>query len=695
MPVVAEAVPGLLHVSLFLFFVGLCDSVLNINLTVGFFTTVPIGIIGMLYVFTTFAPVIYPQSPYQNSFSGLIWYLTQKLHGRTYKDRNFDGVMKPVSSNMAQGQLELAMEETEERKGRDERAIQWLVGSLTEEAEMELFVMAIPGSFNAEWGIEVWKKIFNRMGDKDKNKSPNDPTATVEPVADTTVSLRLVGRPPLLPPHIRTVSNIFDSISRRFRARAAGDSSTNTVALFPGPRPPNGHILHATSHYYVRRLSAHVAHMLETCHDRRLFASDDLWRKRTRACIDSTASLVSWANAELDWFGDIVKLLGDIAKVEKTRESSLLGIDQFFVMRWTCLSLMAIRPILARNRSVQMYARMAVALLGRGDDDTNHEHRQALTVARKIDETFERAWGCLVALYLALTQEDNLAVEQVVKILRDHEHRISELEQIEVEADNLGRVDLGIFRIQSCIDADSHGIVTSQLPGVEFDDFHPEHIHFGQTIDWFRDPHKRQLILPGHKLRSICSLIPTFRDILEGRWNENAYQDMLKNLGAFVHVPAWQGNLLRLQLWRLQDLCDGGGLGFTVELFFLALKQLLSTSSESAKESPHSALYVGTFQAITSDWAQCRHSLGTQRVLLDIAASHGGIISGFDFPARITDELLVLLGNILEGQTGPHIDNAIQQLRYIHRFDYRTGHREWWRKVLEVIIQAQARSPSL
>jgi hypothetical protein len=31
MPVVAEAVPGLLHVSLFLFFVGLCDLVLNIN----------------------------------------------------------------------------------------------------------------------------------------------------------------------------------------------------------------------------------------------------------------------------------------------------------------------------------------------------------------------------------------------------------------------------------------------------------------------------------------------------------------------------------------------------------------------------------------------------------------------------------------------------------------------------------------
>ncbi|KAI0289900.1 hypothetical protein B0F90DRAFT_1633474, partial [Multifurca ochricompacta] len=72
MPVVAEAVPGLVHVSLFLFFVGLCDFVLIINTTVGISTVVPIAVSGFLYIFTMFAPVMHPQSPYQNSFSGLI-----------------------------------------------------------------------------------------------------------------------------------------------------------------------------------------------------------------------------------------------------------------------------------------------------------------------------------------------------------------------------------------------------------------------------------------------------------------------------------------------------------------------------------------------------------------------------------------------------------------------------------------------
>jgi hypothetical protein len=128
MSVVAEALPGLLHVSLFLFLVGLGDLVLNTNTVVGLTTAVPIGITGLLYIFTMVSPVICPQSPYQNSFSGMIWYLFQKLHGRTYKDRGPDGGLKPVSTKMSEAQMQLAMQETGERMTRDEGAIRWLIG---------------------------------------------------------------------------------------------------------------------------------------------------------------------------------------------------------------------------------------------------------------------------------------------------------------------------------------------------------------------------------------------------------------------------------------------------------------------------------------------------------------------------------------------------------------------------------------
>src|SRR5712672_1029626 len=182
MPRVADVVPGFLHVSLLLFFLGLGDSLLNINTKVALSTIVPIGISGLLYMFTVFAPILYPQSPYQNLFSGILWYLTQKLHGRRFRDRGSDGEMKSVSGDMAQGQMQLSMEETEARKDRDERAIRWLIDNLTEDAEMEKFLSAIPGSFNTEWGVEVWKRVGKH--DKSEDQSHDEPGA--RPRRDTT-----------------------------------------------------------------------------------------------------------------------------------------------------------------------------------------------------------------------------------------------------------------------------------------------------------------------------------------------------------------------------------------------------------------------------------------------------------------------------------------------------------------------------
>jgi hypothetical protein len=85
MPRVAKTVPGFLHISLFLFFAGLAVSLMNINTKVALTTIVPIGISSLLYIFTIFVPIIYPQSPYQNSFSSILWYLIQKLRGWRFR----------------------------------------------------------------------------------------------------------------------------------------------------------------------------------------------------------------------------------------------------------------------------------------------------------------------------------------------------------------------------------------------------------------------------------------------------------------------------------------------------------------------------------------------------------------------------------------------------------------------------------
>ena len=668
MPMVAEAVPGLLHISLFLFFGGLGNSLLNINTKVALSTIVPIGVSGLLYMFTTFAPIIYPQSPYQNSFSGIFWYLFQKSHGRKFKDRGSDEEMKSVSTDMTQGQMQLAMEETEARKGRDVRAIRWLIENLTEDAEMEKFLSAIPGSFNTDWGAEVWRRVGehhesdHEIQDGPVSRSRRDTTAhqwsyswrigkVLRPI------IHLIKRPALShpPPHAMTRS--------------------------PVPNPRNVYqssaAVHIRGENVVHELSTRVARSVEICKSRKLFSNEELWRKRTRACIETTASLVCCANAKVAWFGGISKLLGDIGSFEKIRELSLAGMDELFVMRWTCLSLVAIRPIL-EGGILQDYVMLAMDRFAVADDNGNND---ALASAQKIDKTLLKARGCLFRLYDVLPKTEDLT-EEVIDIIRSHEYQISELEQIDIEANRLELLDDYIFIVQQSINAISHQ-TTSQTPGVH-DNLDQASIPFNRLLELSYDSRKLQFMQPMQTLKSMCSPATTLRNILEGQGDADAYKELLRILADFRFGSSWRGDEIQRQLWCLQDLRDGDGFGFTVELFFLAFSQLLSTSS--SKES-HSALYVSTFWAITSDWSKHKDSLGTQKLLLGIAISR---LEQFHFiyPAYIVDEFLLLLGNIFDGQTGPHIDDA----RQVFEINTSCGNREFTQRVLGVLTRGQPQS---
>jgi hypothetical protein len=641
MPRVAEAVPGFLHVSLFLFFAGLGDSLLNINTNVALTTIVPIGISGLLYIFTILAPIIYPQSPYQNIFSGILWYVIQKSRGRRFRDH--DGEVKPVSANMAEGQKQLAMEETMARKGRDVSATQWLVDNLTEDAEMEKFLLAIPGSFNTDWGTEVWKRVGEHH--KSEDQSQDEPLS--RPRGDATA------HQPLSPLSIRSVLKPITDLVRKPAPR-----HPPAHAMAPNI-PPHSTAAHIQGENTVHDLSTRVARSAEMCKNQGLFASDDLWRKRTRACVEATASLVICANAELALFGDISELLGEIGIKEKIRELSSAGTDQLFVMRWTCLSLVAVRPFLEDNMDVRYFENEMMEALTRGDDTGNND---ALATARNIDEFLKKASESLSRLYWALPDTEDLT-EELKETLRGHESLITELEQIDIEADRLGWViDCEISGPQNVIHRQLYHII-SQFPGAldDFDlDDEPHAIPLGRLIELSRDPRKLQFIRPGKALKGMCSPFLTLRNILEGEWDADAYKEMLTNIGKFNSSPlsGWQGDEMQRQLWRLQDLWGGSGLGFIVELFFLALSQLLSTSP--SKKS-HSALYTGTFRAITSDWAKCKGSLGTQKLLLNIAKWRRYEFDD-NYPAYIADEFLVLLRNVFEGQSGSHIDEAVQEL---------------------------------
>ncbi|KAI0272802.1 hypothetical protein BGY98DRAFT_1179094 [Russula aff. rugulosa BPL654] len=263
-----------------------------------------------------------------------------------------------------------------------------------------------------------------------------------------------------------------------------------------------------------------------------------------------------------------------------------------------------------RDKVVQHGATRAMELFAEEDDTGN---KDALAAAQKIDET----------LYDALPNTEDPA-EEVKEILSGYESLISE---INIGADRLKWVDYGIIDVQNAINNDQ--IISNFLA-------------FTTTST---------PIIKHLSLQPPCRTVPPS--------STRGYRCIQRAAEEFDKIPLpvrLQGDEMQRQLWRLEDLHDGGGLGFTVELFFLSLSQLVSTSS--SRES-HSALYTGTFRAITSDWSKHKYSLGTQNLLLDIAMSRRWEFDG-QYPAYIVDEFLFLLGNIFEGQTGPHIDEARQ-----------------------------------
>jgi hypothetical protein len=126
--------------------------------------------------------------------------------------------------------------------------------------------------------------------------------------------------------------------------------------------------------------------------------------------------------------------------------------------------------------------------------------------------------------------------------------------------------------------------------------------------------------------------------------------------------------LINRQLWRLQDLRDGNGLGFTIELFFLSLKKLLSMPSFHESNSVY---YIGAFNIITSHWEKSKKSLGTHHILLnilcDLIINGRGVFSDFSYPEPITSTFVDMIGNMLRGYTGSdeHIRDAVREIENV------------------------------
>jgi hypothetical protein len=749
MPRVARSVPGLVHVSLFLFFVGLGDSLLSVYTTVGITTIIPISICGFMYIFSMFAPVINPQSPFRNPFSSLIWYLKQKVHPRRYFDRASGGSLKAVSSNLSEGQMQLAMEEGDGRKYRDVRAIRWLIHNRTEDDEMESFVMAIPGTFTSKWGIDVWRKASGVKPYEDIDLRPDDPTVGLHSGADVPVSTQPHHRSPLFQCTYHPLV-LLRPLGRIFGIRTANDAYREVTTTRPRTRRAIPHLQNdspaldnpnAYGDLAIYDLCKRVRHLAGTCDNYSIFTNKELWLRRARGCVETAASLVFCADIKPELFGDLERLLPPLHDATMGTHTTP-GSDGLFVARLDSLSFVIAHREMANYDGMTLDARAAIRTLSRfgmedededpsngddgdnddddddddgndndgnddsgdddnddDDDDDDDDDENALRNARTIDQYFEDARQfCVYGLRETLRPDDGeMTEEQAREVLaRDHEDDISMLEHIALATDRVLDIDRAIFSISDLI-SDFAGGVISRVSGAHFDDFEETGL---LEPNQFFNPHpfsERPLFLPQfiylhQRLRLLCSYSTKLRDIVNGQDN-GAYQEILESLGILWDESdnsTWSGichrHLMERQLWRLQDLRDGGGFGYWVELCLLIVEQLLHISLST---DAHSSLLLGMFRAAASNWRQHKHSIGTQRVILniicDLAIPDRGPLSDHEFPRYIIDELLRLVENIVvplgagtpsatrssrthfrartvEGQSGSHIDEAMREL---------------------------------
>ena len=720
MPRMARSVPGLVHVSLFLFFIGLGDTLLALNTTVGVTTIVPITICGLLYVLSMFASAINPQSPFQNPFSGLIWYLKQKVHPRRYLDRASGGSLKVVSSSLAEAQMQLAMEENDERKDRDIQAIQWLIQNRTEDDEMESFAMAIPGCFTSQWGIDVWRTVSEARRYEDMDFRSTDLAVRSRSDGDLLISVLPSHR---FPPLQRTCHplRLLHPLRRIFGIRIANGTPHDVTLtqsiphLFSDGRVSND--LYAHQDLAIDDLCKRIRHLVGTCDHHSIFTNKELWFKRARGCTETVASLVFCANIKPELFGDLKKLLFSLSHFLEGDYMTTPGSDGLFRARYYCLTFVVVNRGLANHDGIKLDASLAIDSLSRfgmedGDKQTNDGtiDENALRNARRIDNYFETAKQfCVYGLRgVFRPSEVGITEEQVKEVLARHEDDISLLERIALAEDQVANIDRSISKINGHLCAFTRGLIGA-VGGVHFDKF--TQTEFIQPIQ-FSNPTSFTNFLPQfiflhQRLGLLCSYSSKLRDIVDGR-GKGSYEELIQSLGTLwrdLDDPKHKfsgvrrQHLMERQLWRLQDLRDGGGFGFWVELFFLVVTQLVLILSPDT----HSSLVLGTFRTITYNWRQHKHSIGTQRVILnlicDLAIIDRGLLSNHVFPSYIADELLVLSKNMVEGQPGLHVDEAMKELENAIKEqdaepEWSTEIRLFRAKAVKVISRSRAPTPS-
>jgi hypothetical protein len=183
MSVTVEAIPALLHISVFLFLAGLIVSLFAIHHTIAYVVLAATAVCSFVYAAITVMPVICHDSPYTSPFSASAWYIPRKtalavvntvyrvmdLLGKysnfvyNRKHRTMPSLCEKVPPRrFSRDMTEAAHDAAKRAKNQlDARALGWTLDQLDEEGELVKFAAGIPG-FSRSTRVEGAMSILER-----------------------------------------------------------------------------------------------------------------------------------------------------------------------------------------------------------------------------------------------------------------------------------------------------------------------------------------------------------------------------------------------------------------------------------------------------------------------------------------------------------------------------------------------------
>jgi Family of unknown function (DUF6535) len=161
LPWAVEALPALLHVSLFLFLFGLLVFLFNINHTVFNVVVWWVGLSTGVYGFITLMPIFRHDSPYYAPLSLSVWFIYTRASYEVFRILRFithsfnfhfdtwvafEVLSVTYGKRLSEGMLKAAQESASKLSAKiDGRALEWTFEALDEDQELLQFFEGIPG----------------------------------------------------------------------------------------------------------------------------------------------------------------------------------------------------------------------------------------------------------------------------------------------------------------------------------------------------------------------------------------------------------------------------------------------------------------------------------------------------------------------------------------------------------------------